>query len=315
MQNVLPYLMLAGGFAALLAGGEYLVRGAVNTARRLDIPPMVIGLTLVGFGTSMPELATSLQAALAGSPGIALGNVVGSNIANILLILGLAAVLMPIAVAAESFRRDAAVLIAATALCILAALSGTLDRWHGVVFLVGLGGFLWLAFRKSAPAAADVYTHEAEFLTARSPLWLSLVQFAGGLAVVLLGARFLVSGAIEIATRQGISEATIGLTVVAVGTSLPELVTSAIAVRRGQSDVAFGNIIGSNIFNILGILGCTVLVAPLPVPPDMLRFDLWVMLAATLLMTVFALTGRRISRGEGTILLALYVAYLGFLAT
>ncbi len=307
-------LLILIGFAALVGGGEALVRGAVSVATRLNVSPMVIGLTLVGFGTSMPELVTSLQAAAAGAPGIAVGNVVGSNIANILLILGIAAVIAPVLVEQKTFRRDGAILLGATALCIGLALTGTFGRLEGVIFLAGLGGFLWLAFRQDA-GETDTYTHEADSLPPPlGNIWLALGLFVGGLAVTIFGARLLVSGAINIARDWGVSESVIGLTIVAIGTSLPELVTSVVAARKGQADVALGNVIGSNIFNILGILGITALLKPIPVPQDIAGFDIWVMGAATVLMVWVCRSGWKVTRREGTLMLGLYAAYLVALA-
>lgn len=311
MPDILLVLL---GLGALVAGGELLVRGAVGIATRLGIPPLVIGLTLVGFGTSTPELVTSLQAAFLGSPGIAVGNVVGSNIGNILLILGIAALLRPVAVTPAAFRRDGAVLVAATLAAIALALSGTLGRPGGAALaaaLVAYVTFTVVTERRRHTAAATLYTAEAGTVAppAGSAARLALLALAG-LAVTILGARLLVDGAIGLAEAAGVSDTVIGLTVVAIGTSTPELVTSVIAVRRGQGDVAFGNIVGSNIFNILGILGITALVHPLDVPPQILAFDIWAMLAATLALVVFARTGWRVGRREGALLLAAYVAYL-----
>jgi cation:H+ antiporter len=313
----LDILMVIGGFVALMVGGEYLVRGAVAIASRLGMSPMVIGLTLVGFGTSTPELLTSLQAAFAGSPGIAVGNVVGSNIANILLILGVAAAITPIAVNPAAFRRDGAVLIAASLAGLAIVLTGTLGRGAGAVLLAGLVAYVTLTIlfeRRRHTAAAELYEAEAESveIPGTSPL-VATLQFVGGLAVTLLGARLLVSGAVGLATDLGVSDAVIGLTVVAIGTSMPELVTSVVAARRGHGDVAFGNILGSNIFNILGILGITALVKPLAVPDVIADFDIWVMLAATALLVATSVSGWRITRTEGAILLACYVAYLAWL--
>lgn len=309
--------MVIGGFVALLVGGEYLVRGAVAIASRLGMSPMVIGLTLVGFGTSTPELLTSLQAAFAGAPGIAVGNVVGSNIANILLILGVAAAITPITVNPEAFRRDGAVLIAASLAGLAIVLTGSLGRGAGAVLLAGLFAYVTLTIlfeRRRHSAAAALYEAEAESveIPGISPL-VAAFQFAGGLAVTLLGARLLVSGAVGLATDLGVSDAVIGLTVVAIGTSMPELVTSIVAARRGHGDVAFGNILGSNIFNILGILGTTALVKPLAVPQVIADFDIWVMLAATALLVATAVSGWRINRTEGAILLGCYIAYLAWL--
>jgi cation:H+ antiporter len=306
----MAYLLVAGGLVALLVGGDLLVRGAVGVARRLAVPPLVIGLTLVGFGTSAPELATSLQAALGGAPGIAAGNVVGSNIANILLILGFAALIRPIAVNGAAFRRDGTALIGATAAGVALMLSGTLLPWHGALLLAGLGAFLFATFRQPGPVAATDASEVIEVAESRPPLLRSSLFFAGGLLLVLAGARALVTGGVDIAAALGVSEAVIGLTIVAVGTSLPELVTSIMAARRGEGDVAFGNVVGSNIFNILGILGATALVTPLPVPDRILQVDLWAMAASTALLVGVAVTGLRVSRREGAGLLLLYGVYL-----
>lgn len=306
------------GLAGLILGGELLVRGAVAAANAFRISPMVIGLTLVGFGTSTPELVTSLQAALWGSSGIAIGNVVGSNIGNVLLILGIAALIAPVAVNPAAFRRDGAVMLLATILCLGAVLIGDMSRLAGLLFVCALAVYLAVTLlverRNRTSPARDVYEAESEAVPGRDPSLIVSLAFAlGGLAITILGARFLVDGAVTAAQTIGLSEAVIGLTIVAVGTSMPELVTSIIAVRKGQGDVALGNILGSNIFNILGILGITALVQPMAVPPEIIRLDIWVMAAAALLLVLFARSGWRISRTEGVVMIGLYLAYLGWL--
>lgn len=302
------------GLVLLVSGGELLVKGAVKLAEKFNISPLLIGLTLVGFGTSTPELVTSLQAAFAGSPGIAIGNVVGSNIANILFILGAAALIAPIAVARETFRRDGIVLVAATLLCLGAILFGQLTRWMGTVFVLGLAGYIWFAFQQDRAASKSAASAAGNASSASRPsagaIALDLVFVAGGLALTMLGARFLVSGAIDLARMFSISETIIGLTIVAVGTSLPELITSVMASLRKQGDIAFGNIVGSNIYNILGILGVTAIVKPIPVPAEIIRLDIWVMIAATALLAFAAMSRWRISRGEGAVMLLGYGAYV-----
>ena len=282
-------------------------------AERLKIPPIVIGLTLVGFGTSTLELVTSLQAMLTDAPGIA----VGSNIANILLILGGAALLSPISIAPTAFRRDGTVLVFASLACLAVVLTGTVPRGVGLAFVIALAGYILLTyFGERGNGSASAALHEAEVAAAPAPpqsVWLMVLSFAGGLALTILGARWLVESAIDLARLAGVSETVIGLTIVAVGTSLPELVTSVIAARRGQGDVALGNIVGSNIFNILGILGVTAAVAPIPVPSEIANFDIWVMFAATAALIAVAMTGWRIRRGEGLVLLSAYVVYLAAL--
>lgn len=300
-------ILILGGFVALLIGGESLVKGAVATAQRLRIPPMVIGLTLVGFGTSAPELLTSIQAALDGAPGIAVGNVVGSNIANILLIVGVSALIAPIAVGKRGFRQDMGFMIGATVLFMAIAATGQLGRTSALALLFGLTLFLILSLRRTDADAPEIDTPNLS-------VPIALLYFAGGLLITLLGARFLVKGAIGLAEEMGVSQAVIGLTIVAVGTSLPELVTSVLAARRGHSDVALGNIVGSNIFNIFGILGATAMVKPIPIPAEIVAYDNWIMLGASLVLIGACVTHWRISRREGAVMLGLYGAYIVSLA-
>ncbi|MBK1668609.1 sodium:calcium antiporter [Rhodovibrio sodomensis] len=310
----MTWLMLVIGLLLLVAGGDGLVRGSVALAQRAGISPLLIGLTLVGFGTSTPELLTSVGAALADSPGIAVGNVVGSNIANILLILGLAALIRPIAVAPAALKRDTTICLAVAGICALAVLYGTLNRPVGGVLLVLLVVYVvatYLLDRRGGGPVAALHASEAAAVAPRPQrLWLSAAMALGGLALTLAGAKLLVDAAVTLAGAAGVSETVIGLTIVAVGTSLPELITSLVAALRGQSDVAFGNVVGSNIFNVLGILGVTALVQPIPVPPEIASFDIWVMIAASVLLIVFAATGRRLSRGEGAASMAAYALYL-----
>ena len=305
------------GLVCLVLGGELLVRGAVSLARHLRISPLMIGLTLVGFGTSTPELVTSVQAALSGSPGIAVGNVVGSNICNILLILGITALMRPVNATAAAFRRDGGVLVGASLLCLWAILSGDLGRLAGVAFVVLLIGYIvftYFAERQGGSASADLHVAEAgQARPGPVGVGLTLLVAVGGLVLTIAGARFLVEGAIDLASALGVSETLIGLTIVAVGTSLPELVTSIMAAIRGQSDVAFGNVVGSNIYNVLGILGVTAIVQPIPVPAEIARQDIWVMLAATAVLLLVTVTGWRITRREGGLMLVGYAAYLGLL--
>lgn len=309
---------LAFGLVLLVAGGEALVRGAVALASRLGVSPLMIGLTVVGFGTSTPELVTSLQAAFAGSPGIAVGNVVGSNTANILLILGTAAILMPIAVSRHAFRRDGAVVVLAALACAAVVLAGTLSRPAGLALLAGLVVYLVSAYRAERRAVTVDRDATSQDAAASPPsnvsLPVALALALGGIAMTVLGARFLVSSASALASGWGVSEAVIGLTVVAVGTSLPELVTAVVAAIKREGDMAFGNVVGSNIYNVLGILGTTALVRPIPVPPSIASFDIWVMLGATAALVAVAATGWRVTRAEGMGLVGAYVAYIAWLA-
>jgi len=314
-------LTLIAGLALLLAGGEIFVRSSVSLAQRLGVSPLVIGLTLVGFGTSMPELVASLNAALAGAPGISVGNVVGSNIANVLLILGATAVLAPIAVARSSFLRDGAVLVGATIVLLGLSTFGSVGLFSGLVLvacLLGYTGYSYWSERRAA-GPADIATGESAADAASPRGWfVSGILFVIGLAGIVFGASLLVSSAITLSSALGISETVIGLTVVAVGTSLPELVTSLMAALKRQGDLAFGNIIGSNIFNILGILGVTGIVAEIDVPDQIFAFDIWVLLITTAALVLFAASHWRISRAEGAIFLLGYIVYtallLGFFA-
>ena len=313
----MSYLLILGGLILLAGGGELLVRGAVGLSQILRISPLLAGLTIVGFGTSMPELATSLQAAFAGSPGIALGNVIGSNIANILLILGFSAVLLPLAVQPDAFRRDAIALVGSTTLCIIAVLTGTVGSVMGGVLLLSLIAYVVWAYRsekETGDAEAERHVTEAgDTIPATHNGWVLGAMVVAGLAGAIFGAGLLVDGAVQLASAAGISEAVIGLTIVAVGTSLPELVACMVAVRKNHPEVALGNVVGSNIYNLLGILGATALIHPLDVPAEIARFDIWVLAGVTALLLVQLRSGWKITRAEGAVLLALFASYTAFL--
>lgn len=311
-------LQILGGLVLLALGGEGVVRGAVGIARKLGVSELLIGLTLVGFGTSTPELLTSVNAALNGSPGIAIGNVVGSNIGNILLIFAIVVMVRPVAIAPKTIQRDSIVMIGVSVLLIaLALIFGELNALVGAIFIAGLIGYVGFAYfserNATPPATASVALGESA-----EPPGLSLLASAlyalGGLGLLIFGADFLVKGAITLATMVGMSETVIGLTIVAIGTSLPELVASLAAALKGRSDVAVGNIIGSNIYNILGILGITALVRTAAVPPDMIWRDWIAMLGAAILLVLIAQTGR-INRLHGLIMLILYAVYSYLLVT
>ena len=302
----LNLILVAFGLVALLVGGDLLVRGAIGVARRFGVSPLVIGLTLGGFGTSAPELVTSLSAALAGAPAIALGNVVGSNIANILLILAVAALIRPVSAQMAGLPREAAwVGGSALGLAVL-AVAGQISFLAGIGLLALLGAYLWGAFRSSAVPA-----HDVDIPT--DPLPKAATFLIVGLALTIGGAIALVDGATGIARAYGVPEAVIGLTLVAVGTSLPELATTVMAARRGQSDVALGNILGSGIFNILGILGTTALFAKLPIESSLLP-DIGVMLATTAVLIGLLFWRRAISRASGLVFLLLYAVYMAWLS-
>lgn len=312
------WLQIGGGLVLLALGGEAVVRGAVGVARRLGVSELLIGLTLVGFGTSTPELLTSISAALRGSDGVAVGNVVGSNISNILLIAALAAIAKPIAVTRAAVFRDGMTMIAASiVLAAYVAWFPVLDRWAGGALVVLLLLYLLATWRIEAGTqkpSAELHRAEGHAYDPAPPgMALSLAFAIGGIGLLIFGADFLVKGAITLARSAGLSETIIGLTIVAVGTSLPELVATLAAAAKGRSEVAFGNVVGSNIYNVLGVLGLTALVRPLAMPADLTIADWTVFVGSALLLVFHAWTGAKVTRREGGILLAAYLLYVTYL--
>ena len=330
----MDYLLVLGGLALLIFGGEGLVRGSVSVARKMNISELVIGLTLVGFGTSMPEMVTSLRAIESGAVGISIGNVIGSNVANILLVLGLAALIRPILTNPRALQRDAAVVVAATAAVCALIYFDAFSRVTGFLMLFALVAYiafsLW-ADQKGDTPAAEMHAEESELVAAEFGVIKGLVIAVIGLAGIIYGASLLVDGAVGIARAIGVSEAVIGMSIVAIGTSLPELATSVIAATRGRADVALGNVIGSNIFNILGILGVTALVHPFSVMQNhagdlsgeamelgagqsiVTTTDIGALVLSLFFLLLFGITGKKIARWEGGVLLAGYVLYMGLL--
>jgi cation:H+ antiporter len=302
----LTYLLFVIGLIGLFFGGEFLVRGASSIARTYRISPMVIGLTIVGFGTSAPELLVSVQAALAGQPAIAIGNVLGSNIANILLILGISAVIAPLILPLRKLWRDLGFMLLATAVIWAMLLDGNVTRLDGVLLLAGLIIFLAVAFLTGKAEPDDSLP--------LPPVWRAALMTLGGLVVLVIGARLLVDSATTIARTYGISEAVIGLTIVAVGTSLPELATSVVAALRKQTEIAVGNIVGSNIFNIFGILGLTAVIAPIPAEARFAWIDMPWVAASTIGLTVVAALLGGLPRSAGAALLVAYAGYLVLMA-
>jgi cation:H+ antiporter len=306
----LPIVSLLAGIALLYLGAEGLVRGSTSLARGLKLTPLVIGLTVVAFGTSMPELVVTVRAALTGAAAIAAGNVVGSNIANIALILGLSAMLCPLAVNVRIIRMDLPLMGLVSVIMAVMLLDQRLGRLEGGLLATGLIVYTALSLRcarRETAATRQICEDATQLQCLSTPR--SVAMVAGGLGLLVLGARLLVTGAVAIAETSGLSEAVIGLTIVAVGTSLPELATSVLAAVRRQGDIAVGNIVGSNIFNVLGILGTASLVSPLD-DTSMSAVDLGVMIALALLLLPLARSGWRLTRWEGGLLLVTYVAYL-----
>jgi cation:H+ antiporter len=307
------------GLAILVLGAESLVRGAARLAGSVGVSPLVIGLTVVAFGTSAPEMAVSVQASLGGNPDIAIGNVIGSNIANVLLILGISAVIIPLLVNEQVIRQEVPVMIAATILLLVLALDGRVSRVDaGILFalVIFYTSFLFLQSRRSTRAVAATATAELPAQSRWDRHWsVQLLLIVIGLAALVLGSRLLVESAVVFARFIGISDLVVGLTIVAIGTSLPEIATSALAALRGERDIAVGNVIGSSLFNILAVLGVTGLVstAGIPVAEAARNFDLWVMLAVAAACLPIMFTGREIARWEGVVFLGYYAAYSAYL--
>ncbi|HRI10192.1 MAG TPA: calcium/sodium antiporter [Nannocystaceae bacterium] len=308
-------VLFISGLALLLVGADLLIRGASAIAKRLGISPLIIGLTVVSLGTSAPEIAVSLTSALAGEADMALGNVVGSNIFNVLGILGITALAAPLIVQRQLIRVDVPIMIVASALCYLVAHDGTISRADGIGLIVGAVLYVALLIRISR-RSADTQPDAPP----SGPVWLrnlpaQLLLILVGLGLLVIGSRWLVDGATEIARLLGVSDLIIGLTIIAAGTSLPELATSVLAAMKGERDIAVGNVVGSNIMNILLVLGATSALAPagVPVAPEALRFDIPVMIAVALACLPSFITGSVVSRAEGAFFVAYYVAYTVFL--
>ncbi len=303
------YVLLALGLFLLIYGGDMLVRGAVQLARKTGVSPLLIGLTLVGFGTSTPELVTSLIAVFKKSEGIAVGNVVGSNIANILLVLGAAAIISPIRVDIKSFKRDTVFLIISTLGLVAALLMARISFLMGAVLTGTLIFYVIYSYISDRKNQKNIRLQEAETMEANlAGGWISLARTLIGIALTLVGAKLLVDNAIVLARSWGISEAVIGLTLVAVGTSLPELITSVVSAVRRQNDVAFGNVVGSNIYNALFILGVTALFMPVTVPEAM-GWDILIMAGVTAVLIGIAFWKKCFSRFVGLLFLLAYAGY------
>lgn len=299
-------LFILGGFVLLIGGAELLVRGAVAIAEKLHIPSLIIGLTIVALGTSLPELLVSAKAALQGNAAISVGNVIGSNIANILLVLGLSAIIYPVSGEKKPFYRDFATLSIVTIIFAAFCLQKTLHFYHGIIMLLLLACFMYYNYTQ---ARLNPTKEKNSALSEKSWVSVTLITLCGLIAITY-GADFLVNGAVNLAKLFGISEAVIGATIIAVGTSMPELATSCVAAYRRQNDIALGNVIGSNIWNILCIMGVTATITEVPVATQFLHFDLWMMLLATALLFPVMAYNYRISRKEGAMLFGFYVLYI-----
>jgi cation:H+ antiporter len=310
----LAYVQIAIGFALLFGGGELMIRGSVNLARRLGVSPLLVGATVVAFGTSAPELAVSVRSVVTGHGDLAIGSVIGSNVANVLLILATAALVDPVVWSRRAVLRDGTGLAVASVVFTIIAATGGISRWEGALMLgllVLLTGVSYWRDRRRQAFTLQVLEAEAGELEPSTPgSSKPLVLTLFGIVAIVVGADQLVAGATVVARAYGISEATIGLTLVAIGTSLPELATCLVAAYRKHSDVALGNVVGSNVFNMLGIGGTAALVSPLPIPSEILYFDLWVMLAVMLATGALLVGVGRLSRIPATFFLLAYVVWI-----
>lgn len=318
-MDISTFLFFAAGLAFLIVGAELLVRGASGLASAIGISPLVVGLTVVAFGTSSPEIAVSVQSALSGQGDVALGNAVGSNIFNILFVLGLSALVAPLLVSRQLVRWDVPLMIVASLLLMLLGLDGTLGRFDGILLFAGLVAYLaWSIRIGRREAGSGGGRHRTELPRAGKSgksIILQVVFVIAGLALLVVGSRWLVTGAVAIAHALGVSDLIIALTIIAAGTSLPEVATSVLASIRGERDIAVGNVVGSNLFNILCVLGLAAMVAPagIPVHPAALRFDIPVMIAVSIACLPIFFHESRISRWEGGLFFGYYLAYTGYL--
>ncbi len=308
-------LSLLGGFVLLFLAGDLLVRGASNLAEKLGVQPLVIGIVIVGFGTSVPELATSVRAALQGAPGIAMGNIVGSNMANMLLILGAGALIYPIATKRSNIYRDGGVGAMGAVFLGLAAWYGELNRFAGIILILVLAAYLWFLLHDDHKQrnVREAETGEKRARLFSLPVLKDSLLLLGGIAGVLLGGKFLVDGAVELARVYQIEESIVGLTVVALGTSLPELATSIIAAFKRQTDLAIGNVLGSNIYNIFGIGGVTATIIPVPISPHMTSIDIPLLIVMSIALIGIIVWQHGVTRKTGIAFLGGYFAYVFYL--
>jgi cation:H+ antiporter len=312
----MTWLLLILGLVLLVFGADLLVRGAARLAGNFGVPALVIGLTVVAFGTSAPELAVSVKAAYSGQAELAIANVVGSNIFNVLFILGLSALISPLLISRQLIRQDVPLMVGVSVVAAVMAFNGSINRIEALILVAGLISYTAFLFYQGRKQGMDTADEEVEvMLKVKVPAWQNVLLVVGGLVLLVLGARWLVQSAVEIATMLGVNEAVIGLTIVAAGTSLPEVVTSVVATLRGERDIAVGNVVGSNIFNVLCVLGLSGLFSPTPLlaGEQLALLDMPVMLGVALLCVPLFFSGAILDRIEGGLFLALYVAYVWYL--
>lgn len=314
MEQFIPYIQIVAGLILLTAGGEFIVRGAVGLALLLGVSKVIVGLTIVAAGTSAPEFVVSLNAALKDTADIAMGNVVGSNIANILLILGAVALLKPVAAGRVTVVRDGGTMLLGTILFIGLCMFGIIERWAGALMLAVLVAIWYFTYKhdKNQPSeASSLHEDEVDEVGEVPTGWTKpIIATVIGIVALMFGAEWLVDGGVAVAREFGVSEAVIGLTLVAFGTSLPELAASLVAAFRGHSDVALGNVFGSNLLNLLVIIGGVSLISPIPVPDQIMNSDLWIMLAVTIALLIVAFAWRKIGRVTGVAFVIAYLVYV-----
>lgn len=310
---MLLFVHIIGGFLLLIAGGEVVVKGAVGLAKRLGISSVVIGLTVVAFGTSAPEMVISIQSVMSDHPDIAIGNVVGSNIANILLVVGATTLVLPIATHRSMARRDGSVMMFATIMLALFCIGGVVGLWEAallaVVITIYTAYTVYDAKRSTSRAVVEGFEEESGVSL---PLYLSVTMCVAGIGLLAIGSDIMINGAVELAKRYGWSEAVIGATIIAVGGSSPELITSLVAAFRRHADIGLANVVGSNIFNATAVMGVAGVIAPIPVNQQFLAVDIRVMLVVTVLFFIAMLTRKHIGRVEGVLMLAAYAGYIGW---
>ncbi|RVT46157.1 calcium/sodium antiporter [Rheinheimera sediminis] len=312
----MTWFLLVVGLVLLVVGADLLVKGAARLAGSFGIPALVIGLTVVAFGTSAPELAVSVKAAYSGQAELAIANAVGSNIFNVLFILGAAAMISPLVISRQLIRQDVPIMVLVSILAMWMTFDGAITRIEAAILAFGLVSYTWFLFRQGKAQGVDTVDEEVEeMLKAKVPTWQNLLLLLGGLVLLVLGSRFLVDSAVEIARALGVNEAVIGLTIIAAGTSLPEVVTSVVATLRGERDIAVGNVVGSNIFNILCVLGISGVVSPIPLlaGEHMATVDIPVMVAVAVLCVPLFFIGSVLNRIEGLLFMLLYIAYTWYL--
>lgn len=313
------FAILVAGVVLLILAGDFLVRGAAAIARKFGIPSLIVGLTIVAFGTSAPELVVSVQAVLAGASELAIGNVIGSNIANVLLVLGLPALIMAIPTDTPGVTRNAIIAVAASVIMIaVISIHSPMMRWQGGILFAGIIAYLTWMFGLAKSGSDDPALKEMAEIDDMGGMpermWLSIIFILGGIIGLAIGGNMIVSSGTQIATTFGVSDEVIGLTLVAIGTSLPELATVIVAAWRGETEVAIGNVLGSNIFNIFAVLGVTALTGPVVIPADLLVFDVWVMFAASVALLGLIITRKPIGRATGIVFFGGYILYIGAIA-